>query len=435
MKKYISIILFFLFKAAEIFSQNYQMPFFKETSKESFVVDISVLKNNKIIKTKDSIIHLKNGISVSKFKIFERTIQNTEPNKLNTIIFFVAYENEQMLMVVDNNHNGNLSDDSVYTYTPKKVVISNKGFKNSLPLIRLDSLEKIDTNGSKKYYSTNIRFCPTLKFNDLFSGYSSALKDKEMNLLIFSDSFYFTKAFLINDIYYHIEIVPHSFVYPVYPLYNSKFSIAKIALIKHITQDSLVLAGFQIVEYMLDKDKEMTFQNIFFKLKNYDFISKKIEFEIKKNINYSDSNLSHFAEFKHQSLKDNKMHSILISQNRYTVIEFGGSWCKPCNEIIPQIESFILRKGDSVNFISIFKEGNLSNAIKYYKSIKPKWDTYFEPLKCNSKECLSNLFDVGVYPAILLLDSKGNLLFRANGSNCINDLELFLNGDMPKKQI
>jgi thiol-disulfide isomerase/thioredoxin len=128
-----------------------------------------------------------------------------------------------------------------------------------------------------------------------------------------------------------------------------------------------------------------------------------------------------------------KKHPIPIAEREYTVIEFGGSWCKPCNEILPQIEKLYEKVKDSIKVISIFKESNLQNAMLYFKKVKPRWDAYFEVLNCDTADCLAKLFGVGLYPTVILVDKTGKELFKATGLDCIRQLNDFLKNNLKKK--
>ena len=97
--------------------------------------------------------------------------------------------------------------------------------------------------------------------NEAFSGYTDMPKDNNYDLLIFKDSSYYTENFVVENNIYHLEIIPQSIIYSVYPINNSNLSTASINLIKHVTQDSLTLVGFQIIEFMLLRNKEMTFES------------------------------------------------------------------------------------------------------------------------------------------------------------------------------
>jgi thiol-disulfide isomerase/thioredoxin len=429
MKNTILLIAFFLgiFKT---FSQNHKLKILKKNDLLSFSISMSIVTNEKKGFKKDSVIVLQNGIELGDYKIFEKVIQNVTVNKYNTINFLVGYTFTQMVMVADNNHNRNFSDDSVYTYKIQKDQINNRQFRNSLPQIKLDSLEVIDKNGIPFYYSTSIKFCPTLKPGSQFSSYFEMPKSKNLGMIIFSDSSYYTENFFIGTNIYHLEFIPHSFIYPVYPIDNSDQSWADIVIIKHLEKDSMKLVGSLNVEYMLLRNKEMNFEDKSLKINKYDFTSKVIDFVIDKETNKVSKNLEYLSNNEYISLKDMKKHTIQISEKKYTVLEFGGSWCKPCKEIIPQMEKFHKNSADTVKVISIFKENNLEAALQYFKKTKPKWDVYFESLKCDTAGCFSQILNIGPYPTLFLLNKSGTVLFKDTGSDCIKNVEKFLKNDI-----
>lgn len=407
-------------------AQTYKLKLFKKDDFSNFVVDLSLMKNAKKLSANDSIIILKKNIKLREYKIFERTLQNVVPNRYNTIRFLVGYRLNEMFMVFDNNHNSILSDDSVYTYKVKKSQMSNREFRNSLPIIRMDSLEIKDSANNTFYYSNEIRICPTLKKSDWYSGYTGMPKTDDVVAILFSDSSYFTKNFEIKGETYHIELIPHPIVFPVYPVTNSDFSRASIALIKHVSNDSFTMVGSSIVEFMLINGREIVLGDQFLSISQYDFSNKELEFRISKLPNEGETNLFFLNKYQSYSLGNMKYQSFPIAEKEYTVVEFGGSWCKPCTQIIPQIKSIKKKFGSQITIVSILKESNLAIAKSYFKKVNFPWTTYFESLKCNNDTCLASFFDVGIYPTVLFFNKKGELLFRANGSESIKSLETYL---------
>lgn len=413
-------------------SQNLSINFFKKDDLLNFMTDMLIIPGSKKQDNRKSFLRLKNGYQIEEYKIFKQTIQSVTPNKYNTINLLAGYYLNEMVMVVDNNRNADFTDDNVYLYKIEDRRFTNKEFRNSLPLIKIDSLEILQPNGDRIYYSTCIHFCPTVKNNRLFSGFTEMPKFNDVGLLIFNDSSYYTKEFIIENEKYHIEIVPNSIVFPVYPVSNSNISSAMLFLVKHVKYDSMALAGSQSLGMMVLKEKELSFQDRLLKIEKYDIVNKIIEFSINKQSADPDTTSSFLSVHQYQLLSDMKKHLIPIAEREYTVIEFGGSWCKPCNEILPQIEKLYENVKDSIKVISIFKESNLQNALYYYKKVKPKWDTYFEALNCDSAACLAKLFEVGLYPTVLLLDKTGKQLFKATGSDCIKQLNYFLKSNLKK---
>lgn len=407
-------------------SQNFNLKFWKYQDNSGFAVDVSYFRNSIKMHSDDTLIILKDGIHLKEYKIFKKVIQNTPIDQYNTLKFLVGYNLNNMYMVFDNNHNNNFSDDSVYKYTPQKRQISNKEFRNSLPLIQLDSLEIINEAKKKCYYSTQIKFCPTLKTNKTYSLYYETPKNDKIGLLVFSDSSYHTDRFNINNVTYHIEIIPHPFIFPVYPIPNSNFSRASFALIKHITNDSLVMVGSSIIEIMLTNNRELVLGNLKFKILKYDFNAKQIEFTLNKDIKESKETISFLNTHKSLSMDDLQFKPLVNFTKKYIIIEFGGSWCKPCVEMLPELNRFYKKLNNNFNLISILKEPNDSIAKNYYVKSKFSWKVFFEPLLCPEAKCLSSFFDIGVYPTVLLLNKKGELLFRTNGSGAIEQLEKYL---------
>jgi thiol-disulfide isomerase/thioredoxin len=429
MKKMRLLQFIFLFLTFNSFSQSFKLPLIKNDSLQSFSTPILIFKNSKPKLAKDSVLILKNGLKIKEYTVFEKTIQNLTPNRNNTIRLLVGYYLNEMIMVADNNHNSDYTDDSVFVFKLINAKIPNKQLRNSLPSIKIDSIEIVSVNGAKSYYSTNIHFCPKPKLNQLNIGFNKKTKNDEISLMVFGDSSFYSPPFLHRNYLYHLEIIPHPFTFPVYPIDNSNSLFSNMALIKHITPDSLSMIGFQLAEYLINEKKSMHFEGESLSLKKIDLATKTIEFSIDRNASDSDSNLMHFNKYKHLLITKQVNKFISIEDKNYTLIEFGGSWCKPCRELMPELQKINTQVKDTISVISIFKEANFNTALNYYKEVAPRWDVYFESLQCNDVTCLAKLFNIGIYPTVLLLNRKGKELFRSSGSGCINDLKAFLKKD------
>jgi thiol-disulfide isomerase/thioredoxin len=117
---------------------------------------------------------------------------------------------------------------------------------------------------------------------------------------------------------------------------------------------------------------------------------------------------SKIPDFTLNTIENEKVRfSDIIKTNKYTFIDFWASWCKPCLEQMPYVNTAYLKfkeKGFEVIAVSI--DNKRANWEKSLISLNPDWVNVaaLDDLIANE---LMNLFSFRVIPANYLIDSNG----------------------------
>lgn len=123
-----------------------------------------------------------------------------------------------------------------------------------------------------------------------------------------------------------------------------------------------------------------------------------------------------FAQFPEIELKnlDNKYVQLEdIKGAQLTVIDFWATWCKPCLASIPKIDQLALEfqeKGVAFWGINIDSPRNQSKVKPFVRSMNISY-----PVFLDGDQKLMNYLNVSVMPTILILNSKGKVLYFHEG--------------------
>lgn len=425
--QHILLLTTFVLFASTVFSQEYQLAFFYNKAETIKGVKSIIFNAKEDSFRSDSVITLKNGFMLSRYNLYKKSIQNLDQNKFNTIHFLVGYSNGNMIMLVDNNRNNNFSDDSVYVLNLSIKFYSINVFVNNLPLVYIDSIEYIDDHNKVQYYSTFFKFSPSPGgYGSFYSDSVQMIKSNKFNLSIYNSDYYTTNTFNYNGNKYYLEVTPNSLIQKVYPIQFSKLSNASFIIGKVKGNDS-TSAAFNSVENLLKNKKALAFDNAFLTITNFNFEKKIISFTIDSVVKKNAELYNVLLTQKFSIVNTQKKETIPFTKKEYTIIEFGGSWCLPCKLIIPQLIKLHSKLKNNVQLFSIAVESTKSIAEDYYKKNNFKWPTYFSELGCAHQNCLTKLFNVGVYPTILVLDKEGNIVFKDTGSDAVKAVEKYIN--------
>lgn len=92
--------------------------------------------------------------------------------------------------------------------------------------------------------------------------------------------------------------------------------------------------------------------------------------------------------------------------NKYTYVEFWGTWCKPCIELIPEIQTLQKDFSDQLNIISVdYRDRDFNRVKRYIKKYKMSWDHIIADDTLMDEFGRPNFFPCGVF-----FDPRGNLI-------------------------
>jgi thiol-disulfide isomerase/thioredoxin len=111
-------------------------------------------------------------------------------------------------------------------------------------------------------------------------------------------------------------------------------------------------------------------------------------------------------------------------RGKYVLLDFGGTWCKPCIASIPDLKK--IRDGftnNELEIISVAKDDNLGKVKEYIQRYEMNW-THLQEANSSSGDtnAMTTIFKVNVYPTTILIDKNGYIIERGSGTEFVEKL-------------
>ncbi len=106
---------------------------------------------------------------------------------------------------------------------------------------------------------------------------------------------------------------------------------------------------------------------------------------------------------------DGKEHTLasLLKGNKYLLIDFWASWCKPCRKGIPVMRDLVAKyKKEGVAIVNISIDEKKAQWLKALAEEKMEWTNLWDTKKVNQQ------FGVKGIPSVFLLKADGTVLFE-----------------------
>jgi len=99
-------------------------------------------------------------------------------------------------------------------------------------------------------------------------------------------------------------------------------------------------------------------------------------------------------------------------QGKFVLIDFWGTWCKPCIALIPELRK-LHNKYKKLVLVSVACEDKGQDVVKSaVKKLNMNWINLYEPF--SGSEPLIKAFEVNTFPTTILIDPTGKIVFRGH---------------------
>ena len=120
--------------------------------------------------------------------------------------------------------------------------------------------------------------------------------------------------------------------------------------------------------------------------------------------------------YKLENLKGEKFDLYSTNKKKYTLIDFWGTWCKPCKELTPDLRRLYAENSNKVEIISIAADLDKADVEKYVLDQKLNWKHAYIYLKDYSIKIRKEL-KINTFPTFILLDDNNKILIRGNSDS------------------
>lgn len=342
-----------------------------------------------------------------RYLINELELSPIEINVRVYILSALINSNKQKLIICDSNNNHDFSDDAAFIY-------------DTLMIGEPIAIETYKTiNVKYDYYfnkiihkrEANIKIIP---FNENFSH-----SDKTEKLLYLSYTVCEHKisTFTLNNREYVIQI-PHN--WGIGGEYN-KSIILLGDLNNGKTEYRRIDPGLTIGEKQrLNEENWIRFNKI---SEFGDTLWVTTYSTIEKQIGIYKDNFVEQLEF-HDIYRRS---SNLITSDKYTILDFWGTWCGPCVAGLPKLKEFYQKHKSQIELVSIAHDKDIEKVKKFIEEKEMNWVHKFENNGEKNPEKLVEKLNVECFPTFILLDKSGKILSRGCGEQQLKEIEKILN--------
>ncbi|MFZ5976901.1 MAG: TlpA family protein disulfide reductase [Hydrotalea sp. AMD] len=420
---HIYFFIFILLLPTILLSQSFSISFHPHIPDSSFFY-ISEINSPFYSDDSGSAILLRDGAVIQQYSLFKKEIQSHNDSSIhNTISILVGTVNQHLIVVVDKNFNHSFMDDSVY-YLPLKLPgQSNVDYIKQLPIIYLNNVTYTDTNYTVHSFDAAFRCEPLTASGKPFSDTTLLKQTNCFKVNIISYTYYESELFKYNGNSYQFRIFPYSLTAAIYPKQMREINEYAAILFYAIEKERLQLVAYNVLDYVLQNRQRTVFGKDSMHIQAIDFDSQILHFTI-------DSALSTHWRIPYSVLVGSNLYQLALHKNvpinfqekPFTILEFSGSWCKPCMALQPAIEQLQHHLPDTFQFMTILNEYSLENAQLFYWQHHPNWPVYYEAMGNDDENTLHKQLQVGVYPTFMVTDASGNILFNENGMDALEKL-------------
>ena len=143
--------------------------------------------------------------------------------------------------------------------------------------------------------------------------------------------------------------------------------------------------------------------------KLYEQLNNFNYFKILKKLIETEKSLFVSKKFPTQNYTFKFQLDSIIKSSRYTVIDYWGTWCKPCIENLPILKKLYTQyKNNGLDFLSISIRSNEQAVGEKINKFKIKWKNF------NDTKGETDKLNIQMFPCYFILGTKGEIIYRSN---------------------
>lgn len=313
----------------------------------------------------------------------------------NSIGLFIAIKDHFKYIIVDKNGNKDFSDDVIYTFELNKEKVypeielemdyyDGTSIKKTVLPFTIDSYVNISLNSDQ--WNTDVLLSDRSHKQGVYNDGQS-----KWTITLDNPHFFLYKN---EEIFLCVDTVGKPESANDRYIYSSRDAIAigkKIYTVKSVINDTLYLS--YVAPYLKTKGELHTIA----------------------------------PEIIGEELITNKHFSLSKKRGQYVLLDFWGSWCKPCINLLPElvnIHSKYKNKGLQVVSVAFDNKKDIDKLKKLIDEHELTWEHLF--VEREAAHGITKDYHVQIYPTTILIDPKGKVVVRGTGEDALIKVDKFL---------
>lgn len=321
------------------------------------------------------------------------------------VAVFSGFHNSKRIIILDANNNYDFSDDKIFEFSKSDKVLDNDLQDNLINNEICLEYEYFENNQLRQH-CFNVEIEPETPILN-FSNFRTNTRKEKLAVIVRNNEHRATKVKLNG---YEMDIYISSFLAEPGSYKDISFTFNKPELgidqnnkiKKTYTQDSIVNIGGSFYKFSCNAIGDTLTILKVNQIADIPIEKQKNEF---LNLVVSDINNN---TFKFNDLR-----------GKFILIDFWGTWCKPCIQSIPILKQcFGSYDHSKFEIVSIAWDNSLDKVKNFIKRDgNIKWVNLFEDNTTPPNEKLFFKLKVNKFPTFFLIDDKGNLVAREVGAD------------------
>lgn len=231
---------------------------------------------------------------------------------------------------------------------------------------------------------------------------------------------------LILPIYKYADLVDSNKVYQIVITNMFRNFYTKENSFVWIISKNDIKSGFKIWETPMYKIGDTLYlKNGMYKFVDLDSLGQNCKFiKLPSSGSHRGIEIGDLAiEIELKNILDNK--KINLSTDKYTLLDFWGTWCNPCRELTPDLQEIYSKYGSTkLKLISIASDDK-SSVMNYIEGQNIKWDNVVDPFDVGP---ICRKYKINNFPTFVLIDPKGRIVYRGIGKEGLEKIKLIISG-------
>jgi thiol-disulfide isomerase/thioredoxin len=355
-------------------------------------------------------IGIRFGDSLLLTRYYEQKYLITDTSKVQAVWFSIlmGYDETNFWLVVDTDYDGKFDDEQPsIIYPPDGIYDALTGEKFLSEILKYDLVSFPLTDG-RSHPGFPVFLQPVFSFFTEERG----IDDLVMNTALVSGHKVIGEVNL-QEQHYIFAIQLHALMpdFSLFEYYNTKHQQGCwINLLDSLNNRNARLIAYNNAYSFLVKRIPMAIDSIktFISPDQIDFLNKTLGISFRPMLQtVLEDQIDGCVSTSAIDLKTSKTFKLPTTDS--IILYFSGSWCAPCREITPKVDSFFNKLPAGWKGYLVANEKNMEDAVKYLIEYEFE-NTLFEPLSDRSDCSLKNIFSIGLYPWFVYLSPDGNLL-------------------------